>query len=52
MPERAAGGHLHRYRPRQDRRGGNPWATNLGNIGQCPTVDAVYQALLARKDMQ
>lgn len=29
-----------------------PWATNLGNIGQCPTVDAVYQALLARKDMQ
>jgi len=29
-----------------------PWATNLGNIGQCPTVDEVYQALLARKDMQ
>jgi len=28
------------------------WATNLGNIGQCPTVEAVYQALLARKDMQ
>ena len=29
-----------------------PWAINLGNIGQCPTVDEVYQALLARKDMQ
>jgi heptosyltransferase-1 len=29
-----------------------PWATNLGNIGQCPSVDEVYQALLARKDMQ
>jgi len=28
-----------------------PWATNLGGIGQCPVVDEVMQALLARKDM-
>ncbi|OHX22118.1 lipopolysaccharide heptosyltransferase I [Chromobacterium sphagni] len=27
-----------------------PWATNLGNVGQCPTVEAVLQALFARRD--
>ncbi|MGC0153614.1 lipopolysaccharide heptosyltransferase I [Chromobacterium vaccinii] len=27
-----------------------PWATNLGNVGQCPTVDEVMQALQARRD--
>lgn len=27
-----------------------PWATNLGDIGQCPSVDEALQALFARKD--
>ncbi|AXE32629.1 lipopolysaccharide heptosyltransferase I [Chromobacterium phragmitis] len=27
-----------------------PWATNLGNIGQCPTVQAVLEALQSRRD--
>ncbi|WP_199181056.1 lipopolysaccharide heptosyltransferase I [Chromobacterium alticapitis] len=27
-----------------------PWATNLGNIGQCPSVDEVMAALRSRRD--
>ncbi|STB70408.1 Lipopolysaccharide heptosyltransferase 1 [Chromobacterium violaceum] len=27
-----------------------PWATNLGNIGQCPTVDEALAALQTRRD--
>ncbi|WP_434635196.1 lipopolysaccharide heptosyltransferase I [Chromobacterium sp. CV08] len=27
-----------------------PWATNLGNVGQCPTTEEVMRALQARRD--
>ena len=27
-----------------------PWATNLGNVGQCPQVDEVLRALQSRRD--